>query len=152
MNKLMVMAAMALALAVGLLTAPAADAGAVQSLRGDLPLEGGDNQAPEHKRWQADRPPMPRNYLQQPPLIPHTAEEYTIDQRQNKCLTCHSWTNYRQYKATKISMTHFRDRGGTETADVSPQRYFCNTCHVPQVDAQPLVENDFKPVEALTSR
>ncbi|EEZ41609.1 putative periplasmic nitrate reductase,cytochrome c-type protein [Photobacterium damselae subsp. damselae CIP 102761] len=34
-------------------------------------------------------------------------------------------------------------------SDVSPSRYFCQQCHVPQVDAKPLVGNQFKRVEAL---
>ena len=28
---------------------------------------------------------------------------------------------------------------------MSPRRYFCNQCHVPQSDAKPLVGNTFKP-------
>ncbi|GAL17917.1 nitrate reductase cytochrome c550-type subunit [Vibrio maritimus] len=34
-------------------------------------------------------------------------------------------------------------------ADMSPRRYFCLQCHVPQVDAQPLVGNDFERVDSL---
>ncbi|WP_175463882.1 nitrate reductase cytochrome c-type subunit, partial [Vibrio cholerae] len=32
---------------------------------------------------------------------------------------------------------------------VSPRRYFCLQCHVPQADAKPLVENDFERVDSL---
>jgi cytochrome c-type protein NapB len=28
-------------------------------------------------------------------------------------------------------------------ADVSPRRYFCTECHVPQADVEPLVGNTF---------
>ncbi|MEF1340261.1 nitrate reductase cytochrome c-type subunit, partial [Vibrio rotiferianus] len=34
-------------------------------------------------------------------------------------------------------------------ADMSPRRYFCLQCHVPQANAKPLVENKFKSVDAL---
>lgn len=151
MNKFMVMAAMALGLLVGVGSSPA-QAESVQSLRGTAALEGADDKAPDFKRWMPDRPPVPRAFVQQPPIIPHNVDEYRIDQRDNKCLTCHAWSNYREHNATKISLTHFRDRGGTEISDVSPQRYFCTQCHVPQVDAPPLVRNTFKPVDALSRR
>ena len=29
-------------------------------------------------------------------------------------------------------------------ADVTPRRYFCTACHVPQTDVQPLVPNTFR--------
>lgn len=151
MNKFTVLMA-AWTLALACLGMGQVEAQTVQTLRGDTPLAGNDSSAPDPKRWQADRPPIPRNYVQQPPLVPHSTEEYVIDTRQNKCLTCHSWSTYRQSHATKISLTHFRDRGGTETSDIAPQRYFCTQCHVPQMDAEPLVGNSFQPVNALSPR
>jgi nitrate reductase (cytochrome), electron transfer subunit len=129
----------------------AADPGdaAVQSLRGAVPIDA--ERAPEDlKRWQRDRDPIPRDYLQQPPLIPHHIDGYVINVRFNKCMTCHSWSKYKEAGATKISLTHFKDRIGTELSDVSPQRYFCTQCHVPQVDAKPLVDNRFRPIDAVS--
>ena len=41
------------------------------------------------------------------------------------------------------------DRDGQMLADVSPRRYFCTACHVPQADAQPLVDNTFKDMSEL---
>jgi len=120
----------------------------VQSLRG----ENGLNDlsfAAENKHLPADRLPIMRNYFQQPPLIPHRIREYKITTNHNKCLTCHSWKNYKKSKATKISQTHFSDREGNAQSTVAARRYFCNQCHVPQVDAKPLVENEFKPVDDL---
>ena len=120
----------------------------VQSLRG----ENGLNDlsfAAENKHLPADRLPIVRNYFQQPPLIPHRVREYKITTNHNKCLTCHSWKNYKKSKATKISQTHFVDREGNAQSTVAARRYFCNQCHVPQVDAKPLVENEFKPVDDL---
>ena len=92
---------------------------------------------------------LPINYVQQPPLIPHHIRGYEVDRKTNKCLTCHSFKNYKQYGATKISITHFENRDGKALSDVSPRRYFCLQCHVPQVNAKPLVENTFEPVGAL---
>jgi cytochrome c-type protein NapB len=80
---------------------------------------------------------------------PHTIRDYNITRTHNKCMECHSWQRYREFGATKVSMTHFKDRSGTDIANVSPLRYFCTQCHVPQADTKPLVENTFRPVEAL---
>lgn len=120
----------------------------VKSLRGDVPLDQ-ERAAPDMKSQQRDRAPIPRDYVQQPPLIPHKIDRYRITRNNNKCMSCHSWSAYRQVGATKVSLTHFKDRAGTDMANVSPRRYFCTQCHVPQVDAQPLVENEFKPVRVL---
>jgi nitrate reductase (cytochrome), electron transfer subunit len=124
--------------------------GGLDSLRGSQDLSE-DSKAPAFKRWQQDQRPIQRSYLQQPPLIPHSTEGYRINLRQNKCLSCHSWRRYKDSGATKISLTHFRSRFGTELADVSPLRYFCTQCHASQRDARPLVDNTFKPVEAMTN-
>ena len=108
-----------------------------------------ESDKPIMQRWQSDREPIPRDYVQQPPLIPHKIIGYKIDKNSNKCLTCHSWSNYKKAGATKISLTHFTDREGNDLANVSARRYFCDLCHVPQVDTTPLVENTFEPVGAL---
>ena len=84
-----------------------------------------------------------RNYPEQPPVIPHAIQGYQLSLATNRCLTCHR----RQYTevsgAPMISVTHYMDRDGQMLADVAPRRYFCTQCHVPQTDAQPLVENTF---------
>jgi cytochrome c-type protein NapB len=121
----------------------------VASLRGYSTADE-DSRVPLQKNWQRDRDPMPRDYVQQPPLIPHQIMGYKINLKFNKCLTCHSWANYKEARATKISQTHFEDRDKNVLANVSARRYFCTQCHVPQVDAPPLVENTFKPIQAIT--
>jgi nitrate reductase (cytochrome), electron transfer subunit len=121
----------------------------LRSLRGDVPLTE-EVKAPEMKNDQKDHPVEMRNYVQQPPLIPHTIRDYRITAQHNKCMECHSWQRYREFKATKISITHFKDRTHTELANVSPLRYFCTQCHVPQADAAPLVENTFQPIKAIS--
>lgn len=122
----------------------------VNSLRGGKALDSG-NEAADIKLLPADRLPIARNYFQQPPLIPHRVREYKITVRDNKCMTCHSWKNYKKAKATKVSQTHFEDRDGNAQSTLAARRYFCNQCHVPQVDAKPLIENSFKPVSDLNN-
>ncbi len=121
----------------------------LQSLRGNTPLSE-ESMPAENKPWAKDSEPIARNYVQQPPLIPHLVEGYVVNIKFNKCMSCHSWTNYQQNRATKISQTHFKDRDGNDLATVSPRRYFCTQCHVPQVNAEALIENTFKPVEAVS--
>jgi len=120
----------------------------VKSLRGGTDINAASN-AVEVKRNVNDNGPISRDYVQQPPLIPHKIKGYKINLKFNKCLTCHSWANYKRYGATKVSQTHFSGRDGEALSNVSPRRYFCTQCHVPQADAKPLVENSFKPVSTL---
>jgi cytochrome c-type protein NapB len=119
----------------------------VRSLRTEATLQ--DSDAGQIKLMPADRPPIARNYFQQPPLVPHRVREYKITVRNNKCMSCHSWKNYKQARATKVSQTHFADRDGNAGSTLAARRYFCNQCHVPQIDAKPLVENSFAPVNQL---
>jgi len=120
----------------------------VQSLRGASSLDS-EAQTPVIKRWEPDQEVIARDFVQQPPLIPHSIDGYRIEINSNKCLTCHSWTNYRESGATKISQTHFADRDENVLANVAPRRYFCTQCHVAQMDTEPLIENTFEPVRAI---
>lgn len=136
----------ALALAVSCHSALAQEK--FKSLRGDVPIEA--TSKAEMFKIERDSAPIPRDFLDQPPLIPHTTKGYNITKNFNVCMNCHSWSRYRETGATKVSRTHFSDRStGTELSNISPSRYFCTQCHVPQYDAKPLVGNDFKPVEAI---
>ena len=123
----------------------------VASLRGIADLDQ-DSKAPVSKHYPKDGDPIARDYVQQPPLIPHTIARYRVNLKSNKCLSCHSWKNYREAGATKISQTHFEDRDKHVLANVSARRYFCTQCHVPQVNAKPLVENTFRPITAITGQ
>lgn len=122
--------------------------GNVTSLRGANDLDASSNKVIVKKNIN-DRDPIERDYVQQPPLIPHKVAGYKINLKFNKCLTCHSWKNYKDAGATKISLTHFADRNQIDSENVATRRYFCNQCHVPQVDAKPLVENEFTPVKTI---
>ncbi len=133
--------------AIGFSTQSIAEA--VSSLRGVADIDQ-DSAAPVAKKYAKDNEPIARDYVQQPPLIPHKIKNYRINLKSNKCMSCHSWSNYREANATKISQTHFESRDKNVLANVSARRYFCTQCHVPQVNAQPLVENVFEPVTAIS--
>ena len=120
----------------------------VESLRGANPMHE-PAKVPQSMKWQNDREPITRDYVQQPPLIPHKIKGYKINIKFNKCLTCHSWANYKEAGATKFSQTHFSDRENNMLANIAPRRYFCTQCHVPQVNAPPLVENIFDPLQTI---
>lgn len=88
---------------------------------------------------------MALNYVNQPPMIPHSVEGYQVSKNTNRCLACHGVQSYRTTGAPRVSPTHFMDSDGKVLADVAPRRYFCLQCHVPQTDAAPIVENTFTP-------
>ena len=90
-----------------------------------------------------------RNYPEQPPVIPHKIEKYQIHLRANMCLTCHSRTAVEISQAPMVSITHFMNRDNQFLASVTPRRYFCNQCHVPQANARELVENGFVDVDSV---
>jgi nitrate reductase cytochrome c-type subunit len=93
-----------------------------------------------------------RNYPDQPPVIPHSIRDYEISLNVNECLGCHSRQFTEGSQAPMISVTHFQDRDGQTLATVSPRRYNCTACHVPQTMAQPLVDNRFVDVDTLIGR
>jgi len=113
----------------------------VKSLRGvDVPSE---LTPPEFYHQQEGR--EVRNYRQQPPIVPHSIDQYQIDLRTNQCLGCHDWTNAGERGAPTLSMTHYLDRQGHQLDTVAGTRWFCTQCHVPQADAPALVGNTFRP-------
>jgi cytochrome c-type protein NapB len=91
----------------------------------------------------------PRNYPEQPPLIPHTTEGYEVSVRGNKCLSCHARSRVGETQAPMISITHFADRDGQFLASISPRRYFCTQCHVPQHNVRVPVPNDFVDIDSV---
>ncbi len=87
-----------------------------------------------------------RTFSTQPPLIPHATEKYEpIKADDNACLECHVSDELRGKKMPKMGVSHFsksdKDADGNPAVEMS--RFQCNSCHVPQVDALPLVENSF---------
>ena len=90
-----------------------------------------------------------RSYAMQPPTIPHKTDNYQVDKNANKCMSCHARTRVGETQATPISITHYQDRDGNFLADVSPRRYFCEQCHVVQMQTEPVVKNRFRDVESI---
>ena len=93
-----------------------------------------------------------RNYPEQPPVIPHAIEGYQIDINGNKCLSCHARARTGESQAPMVSITHFMDRDGQFLASVSPRRFFCTSCHVPQNMVKAPIANDFVDIDTLLSR
>ncbi len=90
-----------------------------------------------------------RNYPEQPPVIPHSIRGYQIDKNFNQCLTCHSRIATEASGAPMVSITHYWNREGQPLAAVSPRRYFCVACHVPQADMAPIKDSSFKSVDQV---
>lgn len=90
-----------------------------------------------------------RNYPEQPPLIPHAIDGYQLDANVNKCLSCHARSRTGESQAPMVSITHFMDRDGQFLATISPRRYFCTQCHVPQHAVKPPVASTFIDVDTL---
>jgi nitrate reductase (cytochrome), electron transfer subunit len=90
-----------------------------------------------------------RNFPEQPPVIPHSIRDYQIDQNFNTCMTCHSRTQSPETGAIAVSITHYYDRDGQPLGAVSPRRYFCLQCHVPQHQIAPAMENTFRDMEQI---
>ena len=108
-----------------------------------------DLPAPKIPRERITAVPSSRNYPEQPPTIPHNIRGYQIDKNFNMCLSCHSRSASPQTGAPMVSITHFYDRDGQALAAVSPRRYFCVQCHLPQADIQPARGNSFQSIDAM---
>lgn len=115
--------------------------GGVHTLRGsdvgtrDLP--------PEAKPYAGKRPgsgqPIVRTFKEQPPLVPHAIDNFDeITLADNQCLECHSPATAKAKNAPRVGERHL-----TAASELRMDRYQCNTCHVPQVDAKPLVASTF---------
>lgn len=111
-------------------------------LRGNVPFEQTAPADPLPK-WIVDDVRRMRAYPEQPPVIPHSIEGYQLSVNTNRCLSCHKREFTEGSGAPMISVTHYMDRDGQMLADVSPRRYFCTACHVPQADRSPPVGNTF---------
>ncbi len=135
----------ALALAAGMLLGGVGGVGAQELVNeiGKVSIEG--NSKVDMFRPEKDKESIPRNFQKQPPLIPHSIKGYNITQNFNKCMDCHSKERADETGATKVAKSHYLDREDKKLSNISPRRYFCMQCHVPQFDAKPLVENTYKP-------
>jgi cytochrome c-type protein NapB len=121
----------------------------LQTIRGaDVPVA---DQAPNDMPYVGKRPGelklIERTFEGQPPLIPHSIANYEeITVTENPCIECHISNDFKGKKMPRVSNSHL----ATLPTAAQPEpvlnmgRWQCNSCHVPQVDAKPLVENSFQ--------
>jgi nitrate reductase (cytochrome), electron transfer subunit len=141
--------ALCLALIVAFASAPLVSAAPlVDAMRGPVPLADEPRPPPLGNQENKD---IRRNraFAMQPPTIPHRIDGYQVDRSANRCVGCHARTRIEESKAIPIPATHYLDRDGTMRGDISPRRYFCTQCHVPQDEVKPLVDNTFQEFQAI---
>jgi cytochrome c-type protein NapB len=107
-----------------------------------------ETEAPPHlQRYVTDKEEIPRNFEQQPPLVPHTTDTKPVTLRENECMKCHmKQPGEKKAQSKEMSKTHFVDRNGKKLNRPASNRYFCTQCHVPQINAKPLVDSNFRSV------
>lgn len=126
------------------------------STTGPAPMRGADVSAPDRApvvKSYAEKMPgvgqpnlIARTFVGQPPMVPHTIEKYVpLTIEENACLECHITDELRGQKVPKVGESHFsktiKRKDGKPA--VSMDRFQCDTCHVPQVDAKELVDTKF---------
>src|SRR5689334_7918997 len=149
----MILSTIALLVAVLATAASAATIDAHDPLRGTAAIDEMTRPPPTPTTENRDMK-RTRSYAMQPPTIPHAIDNYQIDRFANRCLMCHARARAGETQATPISITHYTDRDGNFLADVAPRRYFCDTCHVVQMDVKPdvAVQNNFEDVDSVVRR
>jgi cytochrome c-type protein NapB len=129
--------------------APAkAPSGMVDAMRGPVPLDKSTTPPPLVNQENKDMR-RTRAFAMQPPTIPHRIDGYQVDKSANRCMFCHARTRIEESRAIPVSPTHYMDRDGTMRGDISPRRYFCTQCHVPQDEVKPLVANRYEDFDAV---
>ncbi len=109
--------------------------------------------APVEKTYVGKRPGqqalIARNFEKQPPLVPHSVDGYNIFPGDNSCLDCHISDEFKGKKMPMLGASHFlKPAKPSAEPVVDMQRWQCDSCHVAQVDAKPLVDNDFQGLAA----
>ena len=107
------------------------------------------DKAPEIQPYLGSKPGghalIPRTFQQQPPLVPHKVEGFDdITSEDNVCLDCHIHKEVRGQKIPQVKESHLVKPVNPDAPEINKARWQCNSCHVPQIDAKPLVENVFK--------
>ncbi|NND69504.1 MAG: nitrate reductase cytochrome c-type subunit; periplasmic nitrate reductase electron transfer subunit [Halioglobus sp.] len=85
-----------------------------------------------------------RAWPMQAPTIPHSTEGFSITKEFNQCLMCHNAQMAPAMKAPAVGVSHYQNRDGRYLNDVSPRRFFCDQCHVPQFEDAPAVANIYQ--------
>ena len=133
-------------LALTLLLPPPATAADVESLRGGVAMT---EQGPTARLYKLDldEEQFPRNFPEQPPLIPHKVAKYKINLKSNRCLKCHDKPYYEEEESPLVGKSHYMGADGKEMKTINMGRYNCMQCHVPQTKAKPLIANTFQKAE-----
>jgi cytochrome c-type protein NapB len=97
--------------------------------------------------WPGQNALLPRGNPVGPPPIPHIVDVFLpMTQGRNPCMGCHQTDRKIEGGPVPIPESHYidyrRDPGQKQDAP-DAARYNCLSCHVPQNDAPPLVENEF---------
>lgn len=117
----------------------------LNSLRGAAAISGAEPPPPELGDYINDKENVERTFKDQPPVVPHTVDRYAINLKTNECLECHMKQEGKdEAKSVEMSESHFMTRDGKKLDHPAGSRHFCNQCHVPQVDAQPLIASEFQ--------
>jgi cytochrome c-type protein NapB len=124
------------------LVGPSAVSG-VESLRGGADLTD-ESVEPERRKVEVVQGGFDRSFKEQPPMVPHGIDKYSIDLRQNGCLKCHSEATAEKENTKPTPESHYLDRDGNKLDKLSSRRYFCTQCHAVQMQGQPLVDNTFE--------
>lgn len=141
-------------LTLAMVLAAALGYGCAHQASGLASLRGADAAAPDPafnvKQYVGAEPGkqknLARSFKDAPPLIPHALPSYdNISLSENKCLSCHGPDTYKEKDAPRVGDSHmtFVDTQDGMKRIVNMSRYECTSCHVPQADAKPLVDNAF---------
>jgi cytochrome c-type protein NapB len=145
MNKTLKLTIAALATCVSALAFAAESTKSMRGADVAAPDQAAETKAYVGKRPGAEQKTVARTFSTQPPVIPHSIENFDeINLESNQCMDCHSAATFKKKNAPKVGDSHFINRDGKKLEEASSARYNCVQCHVPQVDAPPLVENSFK--------
>jgi cytochrome c-type protein NapB len=115
----------------------------LESLRGESDISA-QSAEPVKLKVEVVQGGFDRSFKEQPPMIPHGIEKYSIDLRQNGCLKCHSEATAEKENTKPTPESHYLDRDGNKLEKLSSRRYFCTQCHTVQLEGAPLVENTFQ--------
>ncbi len=88
-----------------------------------------------------------KSFPDAPPMIPHSVKGMApIKVGHNQCLMCHMPQNAKMFHAVPMPKDHFVDnfKGDKKKRKVAGSRYFCMTCHTPQANVDPVIENNFE--------
>ncbi len=92
-----------------------------------------------------------KSFVTAPPMIPHSIAGMTpITTKNNTCLNCHLPQNAEAFGVVPIPKDHFVDnfKNNKKIRRIAGSRYFCTTCHTPQANVNPIIENKFKSIKS----